>query len=459
MAKSKSSALTITTQASNLPDSLRGIQSITDLFNLQAGDYVSVMEFDLEADGWPELADIENDDALEEIEYWLDQIDVNDINSINNFASDALADLEQMYRMFRPNELVNSRIATLRRASANSDFDFEALEEKIRPLTEQDEDQNQSWWSKLWGDAPKEKMTSEEVKSLLASVEQDLNAQTASLHEVQVNAERLHKILIGQKEDLQRAADNIQTAEARLFLAYAAGRKILTEWYSDEVTSSYIGLTPFDTVEDYMQPDTEFYTPATPRDWAEQTFALDSRLMRFRNVYLNSQEQLSNVPERQAEIDRFLEEFNASQALNLETWQKTAKNVRNMVEFVRAEQRIEDLMERSRKLAERRVNHETYMDKAEKSHKQWVNGDGKALKQPTEVYNQIAAQSEKLVEELDTQKQNLEAQYTRLCDISDHYRQQLGQPQIERVDNLIETMESAYKAEKSKTKRRFTFGF
>ena len=302
------------TELPALPAAMRHLNSLSDLFNLATGDNYSILSCDDEQDDWPIIEGLESPEVQELMDGYLADIDVSDPKSIAQFAQTALSDIEELYGRFQQNSLITHQIEDMNKAAANSTaFDAESMLTTLTPLFIT-EDSNPNFWQRLVGEKKVEKPEPRDIKRAVTEVEMDLHEHNVQARMLNGKYERVTRQILLQKENLEKAVTQMENAEARLYIAYMTGRKMLEEWHSDEVINSYIGYMPHEEVPEDQQPDTEYYMPKTPEDWASLTFNLNMRLVRFRNVYLNNRGFLESVPTRMAVIDDLLASCKATNA-------------------------------------------------------------------------------------------------------------------------------------------------
>lgn len=454
--------ISIRTTSTALPDIVKRLTTITDLFNLVAGDNLSAIKVDLEDDSWPDLDDIENENIDFLMESFLAEIDVNDIKTLQNFGKSALDEFEKLYQRFSQNSFLNSQLEQATDlAKKGARIDTETLMGRLEPLFETKEEKSE--WRRFFdkynpfAEEEKPEITPQDIIRETTEVEMDLNAQTTMLAGMASKSRRLIISLQMQKENLQAAYEELQQAEVILFLAFKAGREVLLEWQSDKVVESYLGLSPMKELDESEMPEsTEFNMPNNAQKWADSTFELNMRLMRFYNAYTESREYVRNIPASINQIDDLIEFYSEVEQELGESWKDIAEDVRANVEYIRAQVAIKKIMRRAEDLAERRINHEKFMKKVES----WKSQKGQGENQPQPMYERIIEQSAKEKEEMSAAAIRLDEQFAKACDVSDYHGEKLGLDKMERPsEGLMATVEKSKRNQsKGQNKKRGLWG-
>lgn len=449
---------------SNVPGLITRVDTLTDLFNLAAGDNISALEHDLEAAGWPDLEEIDNPEIRVILNDYSAELDPNDIKSIQNYAKSAIDDFEKLYRRFSQNNFLNSQLSQASAlARKGAKIDSEDLLGRLEPLFEKPEERSEfrKWVDKYnpFVEKSAPKITPQEIIRQTTEVELDLNAQVTMLAGMASKSRRLITSLEMQKENLQNSHDDMQKAEIMLFIAYRAARDVLIEWHSDEVANCYLGLSPQMKLQPYEMPeDTITPLPETPQQWGDATFELNMRLVKFYTAFTESRAYLNKIPDSIAEIDQLIEFYKEVEQQLSENWKSIADNVRSNVEYVRAQVTIERIMKEAENVVTQRVNHERKMAEFKKKLRPATDGAGTAPANENSALAVLENASKKTIEKNKARADALEEKFKRACDTSDFYGEKLGQPKMVRPEgSLIASVERSKRAALRTTEKRKGF--
>lgn len=363
--------LTISAQTGEIAET-RVIESLEQLFAVAAGNNFSALSHDMDADGWPDIGDLDDPLVREAIDsfqtaYLVDQPPV-DSRDIARYAIHVLHNIEDVYSKFNANsspfigQIENSTDKAREESIA---LDQGELMRELEPYFVTEEDLELSVWDKLWGKKAEEKPSPRTILSHIEQTSMTLNTHQAQVERAQYNAERNIRSIRAQKESLLRSLEEAQRVNVELVVAYHAGMEILREWHSMEVKEAYINCPEFSKPKPSRIPDTTFFLPPSPAAWCEATFQLNQRMEHIRSTFLKFQEIQRTAPANMQLIDERIERFEASSKENREGWQKGIRQIRRALDLIRVEQRLEILKEQTIDLIKRRKKNAEFTEKFE----------------------------------------------------------------------------------------------
>jgi len=260
---------------------IKQIRSIADLFSISVGDNTSALKHDINADGWPDIGDMNDPLITEAIDTFQDEIDVYDVRSVVSFGDRALRDIEGVYSRFNQNSILSMgqmEEEKSRSSVAKLSMNLTEMLEQLRPFFVTEEELKPGFFSRMFGAKAEAKPTPEQILTSIEIFGLDLNAHQAEVARTRQNATRTIRSIRAQKAALENTLADAKKAEIRLFIAYYAGMEVFKEWHSDPVKNAYINVSEFSLVPEAKKPETEFFIPSTPADWHDFTFNMNQRL-------------------------------------------------------------------------------------------------------------------------------------------------------------------------------------